>query len=119
MGRSRTFESTAQRQLAQACAHEAPGFFDKLMRAGLYRTGQLMHDVVRSLGYELAELGAAFDKEYECRNVSGRRTATAVSSATGGRGRSGRGSKQPSGRKSARGSASDRRSASRGASGSA
>ena len=42
-------------ELASACAL----LLNELMSAGLYQTAQKMHDVVRSVGYEIAELREA------------------------------------------------------------
>lgn len=39
----------------QELCSEAALFHDKLVRNGMYRTGHAMHNVVREIGYELAE----------------------------------------------------------------
>jgi repressor LexA len=57
--RARAIEVLAKPQVpdsAEQLCRELPIIHARLMRVGLYATGQLMHEVVRKSGWELAEI---------------------------------------------------------------
>lgn len=51
-------ESQTTPDSAEQVCRDLPVMMDRCMRVGLFATGQLMHEVVRKAGWELADIKA-------------------------------------------------------------